>query len=161
MIHMYVLFKLTAIFPKSKMAAVSHIGYVPIFKNHQICIEMTTRSHSDHFWIPLIAYHVAADGHLENDKMTELPYSSDQSCPNEGFRMPKWDIFAFDWNLTRDWNLHFLETNSRLKGGWKWLSVQLINYNFGCLNISINNMWNPFGLTDVSLYAGTRSSTCF
>jgi hypothetical protein len=96
---MYVLFELAAIFPKSKMAAVSHIGYVPIFKNHQICIEMTTRSHSDHFWIPLIAYHVAAkgvmfnqsitDGHLENDKMTELPYSSDQSCPNEGFRMPK------------------------------------------------------------------------
>jgi hypothetical protein len=96
---MYVLFKLTAIFPKTKMATVSHIGYVPIFKNHQICIKMTTQTHSDHFWSPVIACHVTAkafmfnqsitDGRLENDKMAEIPYSSDQSSPNKGFSMPK------------------------------------------------------------------------
>ncbi len=105
MIHMYVLFKLTAIFPKSKMAAVSHIGYVPIFKNHQICIEITTQTYSDHFWSPVIAWHVTAKGfmfnqsitcgHLENDKIAEIPYSSDQSCPNEGFSMPKWYICTY------------------------------------------------------------------
>ncbi len=96
---MYILFELAAIFLKSKMAAVSHIGYVPIFKNHQICIEMTTQSHSDKFLCPMIACHVAAygfmfnqsitDGHLENDNITATPYSSDQSSPNEGFSMPK------------------------------------------------------------------------
>jgi hypothetical protein len=57
---MGVLFELAAIFPNSKMAVVSHIGYVPIFKNHQICIKMTTQTHSDRFWSPLIACHVAA-----------------------------------------------------------------------------------------------------
>jgi hypothetical protein len=87
------------IFPKSKVAAVSHIGYVQTFKNHQICIEMTTQTYSDHFWSPVIVCHVAAKGfmfnqsitggHLETDKMAEIPYSSHQSCPNEGFCMPK------------------------------------------------------------------------
>ena len=102
---MYVLFKLTAIFPKSKMAAVSHIGYVPIFKNHQICIEITTQTYSDHFWSPVIAWHVTAKGfmfnqsitcgHLGNNKMAKIPYSSDHSCPNEGFSMPKWYICTY------------------------------------------------------------------
>jgi hypothetical protein len=57
---MDVLFELAAIFPNSKMAVVSHVGYVPIFKNPQICIKMTTQTHSDRFWSPLIACHVAA-----------------------------------------------------------------------------------------------------
>jgi hypothetical protein len=46
-IHIDILFELAAIFLKSKMAAVSHIEYVPTFKNHRICIEMTTQTHSD------------------------------------------------------------------------------------------------------------------
>ncbi len=40
---------LAAIFLKSKMAAVSHIQYVLILKNHQICIERTTQTHSEGF----------------------------------------------------------------------------------------------------------------
>ena len=105
MIETCVLFQLADIFPKSKMAAVSHIGYVPTFKNHQICIEMTRRTHSDHFWSSMIACNVSAKGfvfnqsitggHLENDKMAKIAYSSDQSCPNEEFCMPKWCKLAF------------------------------------------------------------------
>ena len=41
MMQTYVLFQLTDIFPKSKMAAVSHIGCVLTFKIHLICIEIT------------------------------------------------------------------------------------------------------------------------
>ena len=33
--------------------------------------------------------------HLENDKMAKIAYSSDQSCPNEEFWMPKWCKLAF------------------------------------------------------------------
>jgi hypothetical protein len=79
--------------------AVSHIGYVSIFKDHQICIEMTIQTHSDCFWSPVIACHVAAKrfmfnqsitgDHLENDKMAEIPQSSNQSCHIKGFSMPK------------------------------------------------------------------------
>ena len=38
------------------------------------------------------------DGHLENDKMAETPYSNDQSIPNKGFSMPKWYICTFYLN---------------------------------------------------------------
>jgi hypothetical protein len=103
MIHIDILFELAAIFPKYKMAAVSHIGYVPTFKYRQLCIEMTTQTHSDNFWSSVIACHVAAmslqsglcsinqpqAAILKNDKMTKIPYSSDQSFPNKGFCMPK------------------------------------------------------------------------
>ncbi len=92
---MYILFEMVAIFLKSEMAAVSHIVYVLILKNHQIYIEMPLETHSDHFWSPVTACHVAAKtfmfnqsitgSHFENVKMAEIPYSSDQSCPNEGF----------------------------------------------------------------------------
>jgi hypothetical protein len=96
---MYVLIELVAIFLKSKMAAVSHIGYVLILKNHQIYIEMTTDTHFDRFWTPVTACHAAANrfmfnqsitgSHIQNNKMAEIPYSSDQSWPNEGVSMPK------------------------------------------------------------------------
>jgi hypothetical protein len=60
---------------------------------------MTTQTHSDHFWSAVVACHVGTKlfmfnqsitgGHLENDKMAKIPYSSDQSFANEGFCMPK------------------------------------------------------------------------
>jgi hypothetical protein len=96
---MYVLIELVAIFLKSKMAAISHIGYVLILKNHQIYIEMPPETHSDHFWSPVTACHVAAkkfmfnqsitSSHIQNNNMAEIPYSSNQSWSNEDFSMPK------------------------------------------------------------------------
>ena len=90
-----VLFQLADIFPKSKMAAVSHIGFVPTFKNHQICIEMTRRTHSDRFWSSMIACNVSAKGfvfnqsitgsHLENVEMANLAYQRESPSPNEQF----------------------------------------------------------------------------
>ena len=70
MIHINVLFELATIFPKSKMAAISHIGYVLTFKSHQICIEMTTQTHSYHFWSLVTACHVTAKGFMFNRSIT-------------------------------------------------------------------------------------------
>ncbi len=54
---------------------------------------MTRQTHSVHFWSSVIACNVSAKGfvfnqsitggYLENDKMTEIAYSSDQLCPND------------------------------------------------------------------------------
>ena len=97
MMQTYVSFQLNDIYPKPKMAAVSHIGYVQTFRNHQICIEMTKQTPFVHFCSSMIACNVSTKGfafnqsitggYLENDKMTEIAYSSDQLCPNDEFRM--------------------------------------------------------------------------
>ncbi len=66
------------------MATVSHIGYVLITKNHLSYIEMTIQTHSDYFWSPVIACHVAANRFMFNQ--------------SQGAERTKPECPLIDWN---------------------------------------------------------------